>query len=333
MRLLAITNNPERASFRQRIGVYIEHLQRSGIEVDVARLPKRMAGRIRFFRKAREYDGVFLHKKVLNPIDAFFLRKYARKIIYNYDDAVMFSDKRPEQYSRSHFVGFRRSVRISDMVIIGSAYLGSFAEPFSDNVNVLPIGLDIGNYKADINRQDTGTIKLVWIGSASTISYLADIADVIEEVGKKYDNIALKIIGDEFIEFENLPVEKCKWSKDSRADDLCSCDIGLAPLPENPFTRGKCSFKVLEYSASGLAIVASPVGTNTVHVVEGVTGFLAGNKNQWVEKISQLVENKQLRDKMGQAGIEHARKFDVSVVGERLAGLICNCLKCACKGD
>lgn len=326
MRLLVITNNPERASFRQRIGVYVNMLRSSGIDCEIATLPEGVFARYRLFKRSRQFDGVFLHKKGLNPVDAFWLRKYARRVIFNYDDAIMFSHKHPDRFSGSHFVRFRRSISLSDMVIVGSSYLADFARSFNGNAKVLPLGLDVSGYRKVDQPKDDGVVRLVWVGSASTLSYLEEISDVIEEIGKKYNNVVLRIVGDDFLDLNNMPVEKYKWSKDTRAEDLGSCDIGLAPLPDNPFTRGKCSFKVLEYSASGLAVVASPVGTNQTHIVEGQTGFLVDNKQQWVERISQLIEDEHLRRRMADAGVKHAVQSDISVMAQRFVELIKECL-------
>jgi len=326
MKLLVITNNPERASFRQRIGIYVDLLRSNGVECEIAVLPDGLVARYRLFKRSREFDGVFLHKKGLNPFDAFWLRKYARRVIFNYDDAIMFSHKHPDRFSGSHFYRFRRSVSLADMVLVGSSYLADFAGSIHDNVKVLPLGLDVNGYGKVRRGDDDGKIRLVWIGSKSTLSYLEEIFDVFEEIGKKYPNVVLRIIGDDFLNFGSIPVEKRQWSKETRANDLGSCDIGLAPLPDDPFTRGKCSFKVLEYSACGLAVVASPVGTNQVHVVEGETGFLVDSKEQWFERISQLIEDEQLRRRMGDAGIKHACQSDISVTGQRFVELIKECL-------
>ncbi len=327
MKLLIITNNPDRASFRQRIGVYLDILKADGIDGEVVRLPSSSVGRWKLFGRAREFDGVFLHKKGLNPFDALWLRRYSRKIIYNFDDAVMYSDKSPERYSRSHFVPFRRSVRLADLVIAGSSYLAEHARAFNSNVEVLPIGLKISNYEVPCPARTDDKIRLVWIGSRSTLSYLEEIRSAIEQIGSRFDKVILRIIGDEFLELNNAPVEKHLWAIETRGLDLAACDIGLAPLPDNRFTRGKCSFKVLEYSAAGLPVIASPVGTNSQYVKEGTTGFLAANTRLWVDRMMQLIENPQLRRQMGQEGRAWARNFDISMIGARLCKLIAACLR------
>lgn len=327
MRLLILTNNPDRASFKQRIGEYLDTLIAGGIHCEVVKLPAGSLARRSLFKRGAAFDGVFLHKKGLNPFDAFWLRKYARKIIYNFDDAVMYSDKNPDRCSRSHFASFRRSVRLADLVICGSAYLAEHARRFNSNVEILPLGLKVGDYRVDPADKADDKVRLVWVGSEGTLSYLDGVRPALEQIGARFDQVVLRVICDKFPELKNIPVEKRLWSKDALGTDLRTSNIGLAPLPDNPFTRGKCSFKVLEYSAAGLPVVASPVGTNTEHVRENVTGFLARSADEWIERIAQLVENPELRETMGKSGRAFAYKFDTSVIGGRLTELIANCLR------
>lgn len=327
MKLLIVTNNPARATFRQRIATYLDTLRANDIHCEVAVLPAGLLARRQLLKRAADFDGLFLHKKGLNVFDAFCLRKYARKIIYNFDDAVMYSDKKPDRHSRSHFVPFRRTVRLADMVVVGSEYLAQHARKFNADVKVLPIGLKVSDYMVDSAPKNDDKIRLLWIGSKSTLHYLAQIKPVLENVGSRYNNVILRIVGDEFLDLENMHVEKRVWAVHSRGLDLASSDIGLAPLPDNRFTQGKCSFKVLEYASAGLPVVASPVGTNSVHVRDAVTGFLAADSQAWTDRITQLIEDPQLRRQMGQAGQSHAQNFDVSVIGRKLVDLIRNCLQ------
>jgi glycosyltransferase involved in cell wall biosynthesis len=213
------------------------------------------------------------------------------------------------------------------MVIAGSSYLAEHARRFNSNVEVLSIGLRIGDYAVPRPPKADDRIRLVWIGSRSTLSYLEEITPAIEQIGSRFDKAILRIIGDEFLELKNMPVEKHLWSKETRGLDLAASDIGLAPLPDNRFTRGKCSFKVLEYSAAGLPVIASPVGTNSQYVKEGTTGFLAANTRLWVDRMTQLIEDPQLRRQMGQEGRAWAKNFDISVIGTQLCKLIAACLQ------
>jgi glycosyltransferase involved in cell wall biosynthesis len=327
MNLLILSNNLNRAGFRQRIAVYLDTLRTNGIDCEVVKLPSGSLARRKLFKRAAEFDGVLLHKKGLNPFDAIWLRRYSKKLIYHFDDAIMYSDKTPERNSRSHFIRFRRSVKLADMVIAGSSYLAKHAHQFNPNVEILPTGIKVSDYMFHRPPKDDDRIRLVWIGSHSTLKYLREIKYVHEEIGARFDNVILRIICEDFLELENMPVEKCLWSKDTRGIDLATSDIGLAPLPDNRFTRGKCSFKVLEYSVAGLPVIASPVGTNSTYVCDHVTGFLVADMREWIDRIAQLIGNLQLRKKMGQEGRAFAQKCDVSVIGEQLTRLITDCLQ------
>lgn len=327
MDLLIVTNNPERASFRQRIGTYLDFFHDNGINCEVAKLPSGPLVRRKLFKQATDFDGLFLHKKRLNSLDALWVSHYARKVIYDFDDAVMYSDKHTDRPSRKRQKSFKRTVRLADVVIAGNSYLAEHARRFCLNVNVLPTGLDTHTYKPKTDLKNNGKLRLVWIGSKSTLGYLAELKPALEEIGSRFDNVVLRIICDVFFDLNNLEVEKCLWSLRKEVVDLATSDIGLAPLPDNRFTRGKCGFKILQYAAAGLPVVASPVGVNTEYVREGRNGFLAGDCAEWIDKISSLLKDSQLRQQMGRAGRQKVKQFDLKVLGKRLVSLVERCLE------
>ncbi|NQT03609.1 MAG: glycosyltransferase family 4 protein [Planctomycetes bacterium] len=326
MRLLILTNNPERASFRQRIQIYFDTLRTNGIDYQVAKLPAGFLARRKLFKRTADFDGVLLHKKGFNPFDAFWLSRYSKRLIYHFDDAIMYSTKHPDRKSSSHFRPFRRTAKLANMVIAGNSYLAEHARKFNSRVEVLPTGLNTKEYMVDTRGENDGKIRLVWIGSSSTLKYLAEIKPAIEEICSRFDNVILRIIADEFFDLQNMEVEKRQWSLEKQAIDLATSDIGLAPLPDNRFTRGKCGFKILQYAAVGLPVVASPVGVNAEYVCDGVSGFLAESNAEWIDKITRLVEDSQLRKTMGDNNLTLAKNFDINIIGKRLADLITECV-------
>jgi glycosyltransferase involved in cell wall biosynthesis len=325
LKLLILSSNPGRASFRQRIAVYIDYLNSAGFDCEIAKLPRGVLARRRLLMRAGVFDGVFLHKKILNPFDAYYLKKYAKKIIYDLDDAIMFDDKHPEKIHRKRQNSFRRTARLADLVIAGNAYLAEQTRKFNSNVEILPTGLDITSYQLPKPPGD-GNVRLVWIGSRPTLPNLKLITPTLEEIGKRFNNVVLRIICDEFFDLQHIQVEKRLWTRDTEVADLVSSDIGLAPLDDNAFTRGKCGFKILQYAAAGLPTVASPVGVNADYVSHGSTGFLAQNLPQWIEHIVTLINNHDLRRNMGLAARKMAANLDVSMLGKRLYDLINNCI-------
>ena len=324
MKLLVISNNPDRASFRQRIAVHIDTLRANGIDCEVAKLPSGFLARRKLFMRAADFDAVFLHKRRLNLIEAPVFRRHAAKIIYDFDDAVMYKPRAPQSYSFSNSVRFRLTVKLADLVIAGNPYLAELARRLSTTVEVLPTGLDTKAYKLPYKPDSDGKIRLVWIGSQSTLKYLAEIKPALEEIGSHFDNAILRIICDDFFDLQSLPVEKRLWSEQTQGTDLATSDIGLAPLPDNRFTRGKCGFKILQYASAGLPVIASPVGVNTEYVKDNIVGLLATDKSQWIDSISTLIEKPDLRRTMGSAAMAMVKDFDVAVIGKSLCDLISN---------
>jgi glycosyltransferase involved in cell wall biosynthesis len=251
-----------------------------------------------------------------------WLRRCGKKIIYDFDDAIMYDARDAQTPDRKRKKAFQRTVKLADMVIAGNSYLAEHAREFNSNVAVIPTGLDTSAYKVQVSPIKDGKIRLVWIGSSSTLRYLAEIKTALEEIGSRLDNVILRIICDEFLDLKNMKVEKVQWSFQNQAIDLVASDIGLAPLPDNAFTRGKCGFKILQYAAAGLPTVASPVGVNAEYASNGVTGFHATNTAEWITSISRLIENAELRKTMGRQARLWVTSFDVDIIGKRLIGMI-----------
>ena len=327
MDLPVVTNNPNSVSFRQRVEVHLARLCENGINYEVAKLPAGFLERRKLFMQATRFDGFFLHRKILNFFDAFRLHRYSRKIIYDFDDAVMYNTSKLGPCCLSRQRRFHRSVELADLVIAGNSYLAEHAHKFNRRVEVLPTGLDMSAYKVETKIENDGKIRLVWIGSKSTLKYLTEIKPALEKIGSKFDNIILRIICDDFFDLQNIRVEKHQWHKDTEAVDLITSDIGLAPLPDDCFTRGKCGLKILQYAAAGLPVFACPVGVNAEYVHDGITGFHAINTSQWIDRVSKLIKDRALRKQTGQAGKNRLREFDTSVLGKRLINLIVEVLE------
>lgn len=329
MKLLVLTYNLARASFRQRIGSYVDILRTNGINCEVVHYPRGSLARRKILKRSAEFDAVYLHKKTLNFLDTLWLRRYARKVIYDFDDAIMYYDAHPERKPshRKHTKPFERTVKLANMVIAGNSYLAELAEEFNPNVEILPTGLDINTYRCQVEPKNDDKIRLVWIGSKSTLGHLAEIKPALEEIGSVFDNVVLRIICDEFFDLHNMQVEKRYWSLETQALDLVTSDIGLAPLPDNRFTRGKCGFKILQYAAAGLPLVVSPVGVNAEYVQEKINGFLVKSSSDWIDKISLLIKEPKLRKRMGEAARADVQRFDSHLIGKQLCKLVTKCLE------
>jgi glycosyltransferase involved in cell wall biosynthesis len=188
---------------------------------------------------------------------------------------------------------------------------------------MLPTGLNVREYAVRRDHgAENGTVRLVWIGSASTLSYLASIRGALEEIGRRHGKVVLRIIADDFFELANMPVERCIWSLESQAPDLAAGHIGLAPLPDDRFARGKCGFKILQYAATGIPFIANSVGVNSIFTAESGAGLMVNSQEDWVAKLSILIENENLRSKLGHNGRQYAERFDAKIIASRLVSVL-----------
>jgi glycosyltransferase involved in cell wall biosynthesis len=124
----------------------------------------------------------------------------------------------------------------------------------------------------------------------------------LDEVGRRYENVQLKLICDSFFDLDNMPVIKSEWSEEREISDLFGIDIGLAPAIDDSWCRGKCGLKIIQYLAAGRAVVCSPIGVNREIVTNGETGLWARSPGEWVNQICRLIEDRSLRAKLGEAG-------------------------------
>jgi glycosyltransferase involved in cell wall biosynthesis len=191
---------------------------------------------------------------------------------------------------------------MADLVIAGNRYLKEQTQAWNPRVEVLPTPLDTASYVSRPVMPERGEVVLGWIGSRGTLKYLYDIAPALEELGRRFPKLKLKIVADDFFSLEHLEIVRKPWSAADELADLHSFDIGLMPLRDDEWTRGKCGFKLLQCMAVGLPVVCSPVGMNTEIVTDGREGFWATTQEEWTEHLSRLIVDAGLRQAMGRQG-------------------------------
>jgi glycosyltransferase involved in cell wall biosynthesis len=197
-----------------------------------------------------------------------------------------------------------RLMRAARIVLAGNDYLAARArEAGARSVLVLPTVVDLARYapKARPAAQSPDTpVRIAWIGTPATVHYLRGLAAPLAEVAKRHA-IEVRVIGAE-LELPGVPVRHVPWSDAGEAAAIAECDIGVMPLPDSPWERGKCGYKLIQYMACGLPVVASPVGVNCRIVRPGANGFLAADDASWATALGELVADAALRARLGAAG-------------------------------
>jgi glycosyltransferase involved in cell wall biosynthesis len=286
---------------------YLRRLYASGRRSrwQVARGYLRRLGQLRVLR---QFDLVLCDQEFfpyLPPLAERLAARCCKRLVVDYDDAAYFKYR--------HIPILRQRIPAlmaqAEAVVVGNRHLADFAAQHCSNVHVIPTVVDIARY---IPKQDYSAVhrssadegvRLVWIGTPVTAAFLKELAPVLIALKAKHPELRLRLIGAGNAVLEWLPfAEVVAWSEASEAQLLAECDIGLMPLPDNEFTRGKCGLKLIQYMAAGLPVVASPVGVNCEIVTPGREGFLASDSRQWFEALERLIVSAELRSQLGRNG-------------------------------
>ncbi|MBX2947095.1 MAG: glycosyltransferase family 4 protein [Cyclobacteriaceae bacterium] len=273
---------------------------------------------IGFFRRIiqlysiSQSDFVFIHREcapIAPPFFEWIIKNiFQKKIIYDFDDAIWLSDKIDESIFEK-FIRQRNKVKTickwSYKVSCGNIFLASYARQFNTNVIVNPTTIDtenLHNRSPYPNKKKSNQIIIGWTGSHSTLKYLFEVEEVLYELEKTFPQVTFALIADKQLEMKLERYDFMKWSRETEAYDLSKIDIGIMPLPDDEWSKGKCGFKALQYMAMSIPCVASPIGVNTTIIDHGINGFLASKKEEWLFYLTQLITNEHMRLTFGLEG-------------------------------
>jgi glycosyltransferase involved in cell wall biosynthesis len=328
MRILALVKSPDFVCCRYRVAAFRAPLERAGHHLDICGWPKLWFSRLLLFRRVQQADVVFVQRKLLAGWPLRLLRRHARRLVYDFDDALFLRDSYDP---RGHDCPVRMQrfddmIRHADAVIAGNDYLREQALPATEphRIHVIPTCVNVDRYPLAPHANGKPRVALVWIGYK--IGSLERLAPVLEEVGKNSTGLQLNIICGRSLVLQQLPVDFTIWRESSEATELAKADIGISWLPDDPWSRGKCGLRVLQYMAAGLPVVANPVGLQARLIRHGDNGFLVETAAEWKQAIDRLARDPALRRQMGRAGRRRVEvEYDVRVGAARwlelLAGL------------
>ncbi|MDF9795196.1 glycosyltransferase involved in cell wall biosynthesis [Catalinimonas alkaloidigena] len=264
--------------------------------------------RLLFLPTLNKADYVFIHREatpVGPPIVEWIIAKILKKkIIYDFDDAIWLRDTSGINSFMAKIKWQQKVASIcrwSYKVSAGNNYLYDFAKQYCQQIVLNPTTIDTEHYHNQRKNQHDSPLTIGWTGSHSTMKYLYAIEDVLQQLEKVY---AFR-----FVVISNRPPEmKLKnlhfipWKEATEIDDLLQLHIGIMPLPDDLWAKGKCGFKALQYLSLGIPALVSPVGVNAKIVAQGVNGYLCSSDQEWYDSLSKLLNDQELRTRMGAAG-------------------------------
>lgn len=327
MRLLALIERSDHVCYRYRLQAFEPALAARGWTVTALPIAREQHDWRRQLIEAGQADVVVLQRKLLNRWRAWRLRRAARKLVFDLDDAVFFRDSNSQRAPQSawRLRRFKSLVRLSDAVLAGNRFLQANAQVFANFEQVFhaPTCVDPAKYPPAQHHRRDGQARLVWIGSRSTLPSLTVAAPCLNAAGARLPGLELRMVCDTFTELSGLRVEPRVWSAATETSELSDADIGVSWLPDHPWSLGKCGLKVLQYMAAGLPVVANPVGVHRELIVDGQTGLLAQTPAEWASAIERLARDPALRNTLGAAARKLVeRRYSVAAQTPQLTSLL-----------
>lgn len=313
-RLLFWVHDPAAPSFRHRLAAHIPALEEAGLSCEIETIPRRryILRVLERRSRLREVDLLIIAKFKLEAGERGVVRRVVRRVVYDFDDAIYYAKPArpglaPDQ-SSGRMRKFQKMCALADLVTAGNSTLASFARPFARRLEVLPTPIETSRYEPK-RVFPAGSATLVWIGMGGNLTYLDLLREPLARLVHKFSALRLKIISDRAPEGFRIAVDFVPWSEEVEARELASADAGVMPLADDEWTRGKGGFKLLQYMAAGLPVVASPVGINSEFVVNGETGLLARTSQEWESALGDLLSDPAARAQMGAAGRRRAQEL------------------------
>jgi glycosyltransferase involved in cell wall biosynthesis len=281
----------------------------------------------------RSFDVIWIEKEALPWFPAAIELMLLSGVPYvlDYDDAVFHSYDMHQSRMVKKFFGSRldRLMSKATLVTAGNRYLAQRAiDAGASWVEVLPTVVNLDRYPIRLYLQNCANssvpsvLRIVWIGSPSTAHYLELLHEALKELATRMPFI-LRVIGASGVRIPGVIVETVEWTEDTEVDSISSCAIGIMPLENSPWEKGKCGYKLIQYMACSLPVVASAVGANIEIVEDGKNGYLVRSTDEWVVALRTLLESPGLRAEMGKAGRARVEEnYCLQKTGPRLVELL-----------
>lgn len=337
MKVLFLTRYPESgASSRYRVYQYLPHLESLGIECQVSPFMSESMYRAAFepgghFKKfgqasvatirrlswlfrANRFDLLFLQRECL-PFGGAWMESIFpryRPTIFDLDDALFIS--KPSRFNKvatffrnpnKYFDIFRKV----DCVLAGNSWLAKQAAEYCDDARAFHVAEDTNRIPMRPPHNNDDGVTLGWLGSKSTEKYLELIREPLESLTREFDGLRLKVVGGGDFRSDSIEVVHRPWKLDTEIAELCSFDIGLMPLPNEPWSQGKSGGKARTYMAAGVPPVATAIGYNRELIATPSLGRLIDSDSEWISALRELIAKPGLRQEIGECARMHVEKF------------------------
>jgi glycosyltransferase involved in cell wall biosynthesis len=314
IKILCLHIAEDQASYRYRVEQFLPYWNEYGIEVDPTSITgKNYFEKLKLALTCKKYDYVWLQRK---PLSGFFVALIANRsrLLYDFDDALYAresyldgSPKKPTQPgSKQTLSRINTVLSRSVLVFAGSDALVNYARQFnSEGTFLVPTAFSMVSSLQPEGFRSSGAVTIGWIGHNLNLFFLSLIDEAAFAIQKSHPEVRFSVMCGKPPEGLKTRWEFVQWSKEAEAAWLNSIDIGLMPLVDDEWSRGKCAFKLLQYMAYGKPVVASSVGANRSVVKHGISGYLASSTAEWHAAFESLIASPTLRRTMGEESLRH----------------------------
>lgn len=311
MKVLFLLTKRQPPSSRLRVMNCLDAYRAAGIEPTVLPIPSGFLDRIRMLHAVAHNDVVLIQKKTsFHPVELALMKRLNPRIIFDMDDAVMLHElEHHKPLTGKNLIKFIRTVNHCAAVVAGNRFLAAFAEPNCKHVYELPTPIDTQRYELKDYSTPSDKVIIGWVGVRGNLHYLKRLEEVFRKLCAEFPNLYLKIVSNDFIDMDGVRIIKERWALDTEIDSLRSFDIGIMPLDDTLWARGKCGYKILQYMGVGVPAVASPVGINSEFIRHGESGFLAASPDDWYKALKTLVAESWTRQAFGLKGRELVEQY------------------------
>lgn len=265
--------------------------------------------RLKVLKNVRDFDLVYIYSEAALMGPALIENLISKKgvpIVFDFDDAIFLHYTYISPVNRYlrllKFPGKTGTIcGLASHVIAGNSYLANYANRFNRNVTIVPSTVDLNSYTIKNSRPPSDPPVIGWTGSYSTIQYLENLKVPLQHLATR-ERFTLRVVGVSGYRIDGVDVEALPWNPETEVADLRAIDIGIMPLTDDEWTRGKCGMKALQYMALGIPTVCSPVGVNPRIIRNHENGLLAETEDQWKDHLTRLLHSPELRERLGKAG-------------------------------